>query len=63
MPAGLLTPAHVGLLLIALLLILGPKRLPETGRALGRGIREFKDAITGAPRKSVDAELEPPSKP
>ena len=63
MPTGLLTPAHVGLLLIVLLLIFGPKRLPETGRALGRGIREFKDAITGAPRNSVDAELEPPSKP
>ena len=29
------------------LLILGPKRLPDAGRSLGRGIREFKGAITG----------------
>jgi sec-independent protein translocase protein TatA len=63
MPTGLLTSAHVGLLVIVLLLIFGPKGLPKTGRALGRGIRKFKDAITGAPRSSVDAELEPRSKP
>jgi len=30
-----------------LLLIFGPKRLPETGRALGRGMREFKDGVMG----------------
>jgi sec-independent protein translocase protein TatA len=29
------------------LLVLGPKRLPDAGRALGRGLREFKDAVTG----------------
>ena len=40
----LLTPTHLAILLIVLLLVLGPKRLPESGRALGRGIREFKDA-------------------
>jgi sec-independent protein translocase protein TatA len=28
------------------LIVLGPKRLPEAGRGLGRGLREFKDAIT-----------------
>ena len=47
MIAQLLTPTHVAILLIILLLILGPKRIPESGRALGRGMREFKDAITG----------------
>ena len=56
MLAGLLTPAHVGLLLIALLLIFGPKRLPETGRALGRGIHEFKDATTRPGDTSGDAD-------
>jgi sec-independent protein translocase protein TatA len=50
MPTGLLTPTHVAILLIVALLILGPKRLPEAGRALGTGIREFKDAITGRDR-------------
>jgi sec-independent protein translocase protein TatA len=29
------------------LIILGPKRLPDAGRAVGRGMREFKDAVTG----------------
>ncbi len=30
------------------LLVLGPKRLPDAGRALGNGMREFKDSVTGA---------------
>jgi sec-independent protein translocase protein TatA len=34
-------------LLIVALLVFGPKRLPEIGRSLGRGMREFKDSITG----------------
>ena len=45
-------PGFVGfpeliVLLIVLLLIFGPKRLPEMGRSLGRGMREFKDSIGG----------------
>jgi sec-independent protein translocase protein TatA len=35
------------ILLVAVLLIFGPKRLPEMGRSLGKGMREFKDSITG----------------
>jgi sec-independent protein translocase protein TatA len=35
------------LLLLVILLVFGPKRLPEMGRSLGRGMREFKDSITG----------------
>jgi sec-independent protein translocase protein TatA len=35
-------------LLFVLVLFFGPKRLPEIGRGLGRGLREFKTAITGA---------------
>jgi sec-independent protein translocase protein TatA len=34
-------------ILIILLLVFGPKRLPEMGRSLGRGMREFKDSVTG----------------
>ncbi|MHB8643578.1 MAG: Sec-independent protein translocase subunit TatA/TatB [Gaiellaceae bacterium] len=34
-------------LLIVVLLVFGPKRLPEMGRSLGKGMREFKDSITG----------------
>jgi sec-independent protein translocase protein TatA len=35
------------ILLLVLLLVFGPKRLPEMGRQLGRGMREFKDSISG----------------
>ena len=38
------------LLLLVLLLVFGPKRLPEMGRSLGRGMREFKESITGQNR-------------
>jgi len=45
-------PGFIGfpeLLLLGLvvLLVFGPKRLPEMGRSLGRGMREFKDSVTG----------------
>jgi sec-independent protein translocase protein TatA len=35
------------ILLVVVLLVFGPKRLPEMGRSLGKGMREFKDSITG----------------
>jgi sec-independent protein translocase protein TatA len=35
------------LILVVALLVFGPKRLPEMGRSLGRGMREFKDSISG----------------
>jgi sec-independent protein translocase protein TatA len=35
------------ILLLVALLVFGPKRLPEMGRSLGRGMREFKDSISG----------------
>ena len=38
-------PLEVIVLLIIVLLIFGPKRLPEMGRSLGRGIREFKSSL------------------
>ena len=41
------TPWHIVLLLLIALLLFGGKRLPEIGRALGSGMREFKDAVTG----------------
>jgi sec-independent protein translocase protein TatA len=45
-------------LLVVALLVFGPKRLPEIGRSLGRGMREFKDSVTGHDEKP---ELPPPS--
>jgi sec-independent protein translocase protein TatA len=59
----LLTPAHIAIMLIVLLLIFGPKRLPHAGRALGDGIREFKDAITGTADRPSDAELDQSEEP
>ena len=41
------SPIHIVLLLLIVLLIFGTKRLPEIGRSLGRGIREFKGSVTG----------------
>jgi len=58
-------PGFIGvpeLLLLGLvaLLVFGPKRLPEMGRSLGRGMREFKDSVTGdspaAPAKELPRE-------
>ncbi len=48
-----ITPTHIAIVLVITLLLFGAKRLPETGRALGRGMREFKDAITGRDETSV----------
>jgi sec-independent protein translocase protein TatA len=39
-------PAHLILILTVVLLVLGPKRLPAAGRALGQGLREFKGSIS-----------------
>ena len=46
MPFGIGLPEILILLLVALL-IFGPKRLPEMGRSLGKGMREFKDSVSG----------------
>jgi sec-independent protein translocase protein TatA len=45
---GILQPTHLIILLVVALLFLGPKRLPEAGRALGQGLKEFKSSISGS---------------
>jgi sec-independent protein translocase protein TatA len=47
MVGDILQPTHLLLILVVALVVLGPKRLPEVGRAVGKGIRDFKDAING----------------
>jgi sec-independent protein translocase protein TatA len=43
---GLTSPTHLALLLLIALCLFGAKRLPEIGRSLGTGMREFKDSVT-----------------
>ncbi len=40
-------PMEIALVLIIALVILGPKKLPDVGRSVGKGMREFKSAVTG----------------
>jgi TatA/E family protein of Tat protein translocase len=44
---GAITPAHLILILVVALIVIGPGKLPETGAALGKAIRQFKDAADG----------------
>ena len=60
MPFGISWP-EILILLVVALLVFGPKRLPEMGRSLGRGMREFKDSISGRDTGDDDRpELDPP---
>jgi sec-independent protein translocase protein TatA len=40
-------PMELVIVLVIALIVLGPKRLPEVGRSVGRGMREFKESISG----------------
>lgn len=46
-------PMELIIVLVIALIVLGPKRLPQAGRSLGKGMREFKDSLTGDSRDSV----------
>jgi sec-independent protein translocase protein TatA len=43
----ILQPTHLLFILVIALIVLGPKRLPEVGKSLGRGLRDFRSAISG----------------
>ena len=47
-------PLELGIVLLIVLLIVGPKRLPGLGRQLGSGMREFKDSLTNKVDKDLD---------
>ncbi len=56
-------PGNIGwqglvVILIILLVVFGPKRLPEMGRSLGRGMREFKDSLSGRGDEDEDDDRE-----
>ena len=47
-------PMELILVLVIALVVLGPKKLPEAGRSIGHGLREFKDSISGDSRRDDD---------
>jgi len=49
---GLDNPLHIAFLVVILLLVFGARRLPEIGRSLGSGMREFKTSVTGEMQQS-----------
>jgi sec-independent protein translocase protein TatA len=64
MVGDILQPTHLVFVLIIALVVLGPKRLPEVGRALGNGLRDFRAAINGEhedhPSREPQPDLPPP---
>jgi sec-independent protein translocase protein TatA len=58
-------PLEIVIILVIVLVIFGPKRLPDLGRSLGRGMREFKDSVTGKDkeRERLEASEEAGEKP
>lgn len=54
MVGDILQPTHLLFVLVVALLVLGPKRLPEVGRTLGAGLRDFRSAINGESTENRD---------
>ena len=52
-------PLELGIILLIVLIVFGPKRLPGLGRQLGSGMREFKDSITGKDKDGDEDREEP----
>jgi sec-independent protein translocase protein TatA len=52
-------PTELIIVLVIALLVLGPKRLPEVGRSVGRGMREFKDSLSGINRDDDEDDAKP----
>lgn len=49
-----ISPLQIGIVLLIALLVFGPRRLPELGRGLGSGIRDFKEGLTGPSAREED---------
>jgi sec-independent protein translocase protein TatA len=57
-------PLELAIVLIIALVVFGPKRLPELGRSLGKGIREFRGSVSGESQEPQHSEaIEPPQNP
>src|SRR5438067_6254640 len=55
---GIETPVHLLFIAVVALLVLGPRRLPDLARAVGKGVREFRDAINSG---SEPEQVHPPA--
>jgi len=60
---GLDNPIHIAFILIIVLLVFGAKRLPELGRSLGTGMREFKDSLSGDSSHMLSQSAQQPQAP
>jgi sec-independent protein translocase protein TatA len=60
---GNIGPLEIIVVLIIALVVFGPKRLPELGSSLGRGIREFRDTVSGEKPDESVKEIEHPKAP
>ena len=53
----MISPYTAGALIIVALIVFGPSRLPEIGKALGKGIKEFKSGVTDESKKEEDTQM------
>ncbi len=58
---GALSPVHLIIILVIALLVIGPGKLPETGAALGRAIRDFRQAMDGTQPAGLPPATDPVS--
>jgi sec-independent protein translocase protein TatA len=56
---GIDSPVHLLFVGVIALLVLGPKKLPEVARALGKGVREFRQTVNGTASEVLRGEVEP----
>ena len=54
MPFNNIGPTELIIVLVIALIVIGPKRLPEVGKSLGKGMREFKDSLSGERREDEE---------
>jgi sec-independent protein translocase protein TatA len=58
---GSIGPMELIIVLVIALIVLGPKKLPEVGRSVGKGMREFKDSLNGITDDDDDDDEDEPS--
>jgi sec-independent protein translocase protein TatA len=63
MPFNNIGPMELVVVLVIALLVIGPKKLPEVGKSLGKGMREFKDSLSGLNRDDDDDEADVSPRP